>query len=360
MVLTLCIIMHRPARVKLLSRKVCAVRDRRGVVERAAGRYTCASMADRNIARLSSAWILLPITFWGSSFAFTKIALGAFHPIGLVAMRFALGATLVYAYLLARREKLLPQRADRGIAIFLGCVLGAHLLLQGFALRSASAIDSGWIVGFCPVTIALGAQLFLGERLRAIGWLGVLLATLGVWLVAFAGVTDMVRVQLGDLLVLASTVTWAVYSLASIGTVARNGALRVSAFAMAVGACVCAIASLGARVVIATPGWPEVGSVLFLGLLCSGVAFSVWFRAIEAFGPARIGALIYLQPFVSLVVGASVLHEPITPYALLGGPLVLLGVWLVSRGSPRRKAMHTQAIAVPATPSLAPGDALEN
>jgi drug/metabolite transporter (DMT)-like permease len=329
------------------------------MVERAANRYTCSSMADRSIARLSSAWILLPITFWGSSFAFTKIALGAFHPFGLVAARFALGASLVYAYLLARREKLLPERGDRPISFFLGCVLGAHLLLQGFALRSASAIDSGWIVGFCPVTIALGAQLFLGERLRAIGWLGVLLATVGVWLVAFAGVTEMVRVQLGDLLVLTSTVTWAVYSLASIGAVARNGALRVSAFAMAVGACVCAIASFGTRVVVATPGWPEIGSVLFLGIFCSGVAFSVWFRAIEAFGPARIGALIYLQPFVSLVVGASVLHEPVTSFALLGGPLVLLGVWLVSRGSPRRKTSDAKPIAAPATPLMVHGDALE-
>src|SRR5262249_21392036 len=59
---------------------------RAGVVERPARRYTYSSMADRSIARLSSAWILLPITFWGSSFAFTKIALGAFHPIGLVAV----------------------------------------------------------------------------------------------------------------------------------------------------------------------------------------------------------------------------------------------------------------------------------
>jgi drug/metabolite transporter (DMT)-like permease len=329
------------------------------VVERASGRYTCSSMADRSIARLSSSWVLLPITFWGSSFAFTKIALAAFHPFGLVAARFALGASLVYAYLLARREKLLPARGDRPIAFFLGCVLGAHLLLQGFALRSASAIDSGWIVGFCPVTIALGAQLFLGEKMRAVGWLGVLLATLGVWLVAFAGVTELVRVELGDLLVLTSTLTWAVYSLASIGAVARNGALRVSAFAMAVGACVCALAALTSDVVIARPGWAEIGSVLFLGVLCSGVAFSIWFRAIEDFGPARIGALIYLQPFVSLVVGATVLHEPVTSYALLGGPLVVLGVWLVSRGSPRRRTSATAPSPSPPVTALAPGDVLE-
>jgi drug/metabolite transporter (DMT)-like permease len=286
---------------------------------------------------LPAAWTLLPILFWGASFVATRIALHTFHPFGLVAVRFLFGALLVYAYLALRGERLWPERRDFALCTFLGCVLGAHLLIQGFALLSTSAINSGWIVGFSPVVIALGAQLFLGQRLRNIGWIGVALATLGVWLVTFAAAPDWKRPSAGDLLVLASTITWATYSLASIGPVRRNGAVRVTAFALLVGALVCTSAAAGFGFVTGPSSAGSIGSLLFLGVLCSGVAFALWFRAIELYGAARIGALVYFQPFVTLAIGATVLHENVTPYALAGGPLVLLGVGLVNRGSPRVK-----------------------
>lgn len=297
-------------------------------------------MAERSagpLTRLASAWVFLPILFWGASFVATRIALGAFHPFGLVATRFLFGALLVYAFLWVRGQKLWPERGDWPVCFLLGIVLGAHLLIQGFALLSTSAINSGWIVGFSPVVIALGAQMFLSERLRGLGWAGVALATLGVWLVAFAAAADWKHPGAGDLLVLSSTVTWAVYSLVSTGPVARNGAVRVTAFALAVGALVCTVAALASGFMVRSPSGKEVASVLFLGVLCSGVAFALWFRAIELYGAARIGALIYFQPFVTLVVGATVLQERVTPYALVGGPLVILGVWLVNRGSSRGK-----------------------
>jgi len=296
-------------------------------------RYTYAAMS-RLVQRIASAWIVLPILFWGTSFVATRIALASFHPFGLVAARFVLGATLVYGFLAVRREKLWPARRDLFQCVFLGLVLGAHLLIQGFALLSTTAINSGWIVGFSPIVIALGAQLFLRRPLAARGWAGVVLATIGLWLVAFASAPDWTHPGAGDLLVLSSTLTWAIYSLASIGPVARNGSVQVTALAMAVGALVCALAACTSGFALKPPAPGEIAALLFLGILCSGVAFSLWLRAIELRGPAAIGALIYFQPFVTLAAGALVLHEAVTPYALVGGPLVLVGVWLVNRGSP--------------------------
>jgi drug/metabolite transporter (DMT)-like permease len=287
------------------------------------------------LSRLASAWVSLPILFWGVSFVATRVALRAFHPFGLVATRFLCGALLVYGFLWARKQTLWPARRDWPVCFVLGLILGAHLLIQGFALLSTSAIHSGWIVGFSPVVIALGAQIFLGERLRALGWAGAALATLGVWLVAFATAPDWKHPGAGDLLVLSSTVTWAAYSLLSTGPVSRNGAVRVTAFALGVGALVCTLAALGTGFVIRPPTAHEIGALLFLGVLCSGVAFALWFRAIEIHGAAKIGALIYFQPFVTLVAGAALLDETVTPYALAGGPLVVLGVWFVNRWSSR-------------------------
>ena len=59
----------------------------------------------------------------------------------------------------------------------------------------------------------------------------------------------------------------------------------------------------------------------------------MWFAAMEDHGPARVGALLYIEPFVALATGALVLGEQVTPNAVLGGICVLAGVWLVAKGS---------------------------
>ena len=283
----------------------------------------------------------LSILFGGGSFVATRVALGAYDPVAIVALRFLLGAALVYGVLAVRRLPLLPERADRARCALLGLILGGHLLIQAFAMLFTSATNSGWIVGFSPVAIALGAQLFLRERLRSVGWAGVAIASGGVFVVTLAKSPDFARAGVGDLLVFSSTITWAAYTLLSSRPVARSGALRVTAFAMAVAALV------ATGFALARPeagGLLEAGAlrgrsflaVLYLGLLCSGVSFTIWLRAVERFGAAQTGVLIYFQPFVTAVVATLYYaDEPLTVHALAGGPLVLLGVALVRRGRAR-------------------------
>ena len=124
-----------------------------------------------------------------------------------------------------RGGRRLPVPADRPACIGLGLVLAAHLLIQAYGLKHTSAIHTGWIVGFMPVTIALGAYLLRRQRLNALGWLGVAVGTGGVLLVTLKSTPDFAQARFGDLLQLASCLTWTVYTLAAGGPVARNGAL---------------------------------------------------------------------------------------------------------------------------------------
>ena len=71
--------------------------------------------------------------------------------------------------------------------------------------------------------------------------------------------------------------------------------------------------------------------VLFLGILCSGVAYVFWYDALKRLPAAKVGALIYVEPLVAVGVARAVLGEPILPAVLAGGGLILLGVWLVNR-----------------------------
>lgn len=288
------------------------------------------------LAEFFSWKVLLAIFFWGISFPFTKAALTSFHPNGLVAVRMALGVAVLAGFTLFRRERWVVEPRDRARSTWLGVVLAAHLLIQAFAMTRTSSISSGWIIAFNPVVLALGGTLFLGERIRRIGWIGMLVATAGVVVVALAHGIDLAGATTGDLLILLSCFTWPAFTLLAAAPTASSGSLRVTSFAMAVAGVLNSVAAFATAWTVAPFTAHSVWATLFLGVFCNGVSFVLWMQALREEGAAKISAMLYFQPFVTMFWAAWVDGEPITLHAALGGPVVLAGVWLLRRGSPRR------------------------
>jgi len=288
------------------------------------------------VTRISGA-ALFAVVVWGASFVATRIALEAFTPFAIVALRLTLGAALLAAVARAGRARLSPGREDAPVTVLLGLIVGAHLLIQAVGLGRTTAINAAWIISFIPVVIALGARLFLGQRLPAVAWTGIAIASLGVMLVSVQEPPDFARARLGDLLQLGSCFTWAAYTLVAVRPLQRWGSLPMTAAPMAVAAAVLwSAVAVDGRLLVAPPGMAGWLSIVFLGLLCSGVAFLLWFRAVSAVGPARSGVYLYVEPFVTLGLAWSVLDEPVMVSAVAGGIAVLVGVSLVHQAGKER------------------------
>lgn len=288
---------------------------------------------------MSTRWpvsALFAVIVWGGSFVATKIALGTqaepvFTPFGLVALRFLMGGLILLAFLAARRGPLLPERADRGRVALLGAILGAHIGVQTYGLGFTLATHAAWIVCFTSVIIAFGAQLFLGQALRASGWLGVALAIGGVFGVTRThGSASAADAGFGDLLQLTGCFTWAAYTLLGARPVRGSGALRVTTWATLVAGAGMLVLALftgfGAR-----PGPAEIAALVYLGLFSSAAAFLAWYHAQAKYGSQRTAATLYVEPFVTALV-AAFHDEPLVLATLIGGVVVLCGVWLVQRG----------------------------
>ena len=283
--------------------------------------------------RVISGQGLFAVIVWGASFVATRVALEVVAPSALVAIRLAAGTLLLVAFMKVRGDRVVPIRADVPICTLLGLVLGGHMLLQAHGLLHTSAMNTSWIIGFIPVTIAMGAQLLRQQRLSGMGWAGVLVGTGGVLLVTAVKPPSFENARIGDLLQMTSCLTWTFYTLAAAGPIVRNGVLSVTTFAAAVATAVAAASAAGTGLLLGPVTLKAVLAITFLGFVCSGVAYALWFAAVREHGPTRVGALLYIEPFVTLAVAASLLHEPITPNAVMGGMCVLGGVWLVARGS---------------------------
>jgi len=290
-----------------------------------------AAASARQRVRLVSSPALAAVLVWGASFPAVRVALESFHPFGLVTVRLALGAAVLAAASRLRGAPVLPRRGDRAASVLLGVILGLHVLLQSFAMGLTASIQAGWIVAFIPALIALGAHAFLSQRLSARAWTGVATATLGVLLVASARPPDLANAGLGDLLMLVSCFTWAAYCLLAPGPIARSGALSVTTLATLVALGLGLPGALGTGLLVAPWTPVTLAAAIFLGAVCSGAALLWWNRAVHQDGPARAGVTLYLQPFVTLGSAMVFLGERSTWQALVGGPVVLVGVWLTGR-----------------------------
>jgi drug/metabolite transporter (DMT)-like permease len=281
---------------------------------------------------------LLAVVFWGLSFVATKAALREVSPPTLIAVRFALGVALLLGLLARRGQRLLPPRdAWGGLALmgFVGVLV--HQALQAVGLTLTTAVKTGWLIGLTPVWSALLAAAFLGERFGPARLLGLAAGFAGAVLVVTAGrppgeVLGLPSTR-GDLLILASTLNWAVYTVLGRGLLKRLGALQATAGAL----------TLGWLMVLPwfawRQGWRELGglspagwaAVAFLGIACSGLGYLFWYGALERLDASQVAALLYLEPLVTLAAAAALLGEPVGLTTVAGGLLVLGGVVLVQR-----------------------------
>jgi drug/metabolite transporter (DMT)-like permease len=74
-----------------------------------------------------------------------------------------------------------------------------------------------------------------------------------------------------------------------------------------------------------------VGAILFLGIGASGLGYLFWYAALERIEASQVAAFIYLEPLVTLATAVSLLGEPVAATTVVGGALVLLGVFAVQR-----------------------------
>ena len=279
---------------------------------------------------------LLAIVFWGVSFVATKAVVAEISPTTLIFSRAGLGCLLLGAILAYRKQPVLPPRDALGPLALMGFVgVAFHQLLQAYALRLTSAVSTGWLIGLIPVWSAILSAVLLRERFGPRKVAGLVVGFAGALLVVTRGQFGAGLLSLpstrGDLLVLASTLNWAIYSVMGHATIRRLGPTRATAGAMLMGWLMLA------PFFVASAGWSDFGrlsasgwgALIFLGLAASGLGYLFWYGALERIETSRVAALLYLEPLVTLAAAVVLIGEPVGVATVVGGLTVMGGVVLV-------------------------------
>jgi len=279
------------------------------------------------------------VVIWGGTFIATKIALQEVSPATVVWVRFAMGVLILGAAVFMRRQFAIPERKEWAYFALLGFIgVTFHQWLQANGLKTAQATTTAWIVATTPVFIALLGWTVLKEKLSWIRVAGILLAAFGVLLIVSNGNLGALfsghMGSSGDLLILISAPNWAIYTVLSRRELARHPAARMMFFVMLLGWLFTTVWIFGFG-----PGLSEINhldlrgwiALLGLGIFGSGLAYIAYYDALQVLPASQLGVFLNIEPLVTTLLATTFLGEPITLIVLLGGAIIILGIYLVNR-----------------------------
>jgi len=282
---------------------------------------------------------------WGVPYLFIKVAVEDFSPSAVVFGRTALAALLLVPIAAGRGmlRPLLPHWP--WLLVFAGVEVAGPFFLLTFAEQRISSSLTGLLVAAVPLMgLVFGRLVGLADPIDARRLVGLLVGVLGVGVLV--GLDLHADSWAAVVAVLLAAAGYAIGPIVADQRLAGLPSLGVSAVAMGMTAVaylpfavLTRPADLGAA--LASSWW----AIAVLGVVCSALAFLVFFALIAEVGPTRATVITYVNPAVALLLGVLVLGEPLTLGLLVGFPLVLLGSALATR---RVAAPDRESAPVPA------------
>lgn len=285
---------------------------------------------------------IVTILVWGTTFASTKILLRhGLTPPEIMMERFIIAYACIVPF--CHKKWLSNSVADELRMLLLGITGGSlYFLTENTALSYTTSSNVALIVCVTPLltsilTILLFKEVKLSRRLAV----GSLLALLGEAFVVLNG-NFLINVNpLGDALAFSAALCWAVYSVLLRPLCTKYDILFLTrkVFFYGLVTMIPVVWLRGADGLhLSALAEPVVwGNLLFLGVVASFGCFFSWNMVLKKLDLVVASNYMYSQPLVSLACSVIILHEPLTPVALLGAFFVLFGIWFADNGSFRKK-----------------------
>lgn len=302
-------------------------------------------MTIRTISLLNILLMVILIIFWGGSFVVVKIALReGLTPISIATFRFLIAGGLFFVILIFNKNRerdyrLLVEKKDFPTMLFLA-LTGATFFFTaqytGVQLAGAS-IAAILVCLLSPIFIAVLSAKIFKEHLIKRQIFGIGVAAVGAFIVitggtlSFSGNRDFF---LGSSILLSTPVLWATYSLLGKKIMDRYDPFLVVAYVTILGGlCLIPLSlaenSLNQIFTMSLYGWL---AVLFLSFTCSLLGYYIWFYVLRQVGAAVTSSFLFAEPLVTVLFAVMFVGEKLSLSILVGGLLIFIGVYLVTRG----------------------------
>ena len=289
--------------------------------------------------KIAWAFVVICPAFFASNMLIARGMNGVFPPLSMAFSRWFFVGLLILATLAMLGRLPVAKLRSEFKQIMLLASLGMGLCGGPVYLAGelTTATNIGLIYSAAPLLIALIAYLRFGERLSAWQMLGMVLGLAGVTVIMVeADISRLatLRFNKGDLWIVLATASFAIYSLGlkyiptSLSQIERFGA-------MALGGALWHLPFVLGEIAVRGP-WPELTSVIWgalfvLVFMASLGAYLTYGFIVSRLGATIAGTTLYLSPVYAAGLAMILLDERLFAYHLIGGAMILPGLWLVSQ-----------------------------
>lgn len=294
------------------------------------------------------------VAIWGLTFISTKVLLMAgLSPEEIFLVRFSIAYFGMWLFCLWGRgsdasgagsqsgqspARLFCDSLKDELLLVLAGVMGGSLYFwsENTALQYTMASNVSFIVCTTPLVTAILNAAVRRERIGRLTLLGGCLSLVGIAMIAFSGGEGFHLSFLGDALAMLASLTWAIYTVVTNGLLKKYPSALISRKVFFYG-------MLTIVPVLLVKGWtfpagrflePKVLlNTLFLGVVASLACYALWNSVIKRLGTVGSSNYIYLNPLFTLIAATLLLGERLTPVAIAGCLITLIGVWTASRSS---------------------------
>lgn len=283
--------------------------------------------------------ILMGLAFalmWSSAFTSARMIVADASPLAALALRFLISGLIGVGLAAALGQTARLTRAQwRGTVIFGLCQNALYLGLYFVAMQTVEASLAAIIASTMPLLVALIGQAGFGERMRPLGWAGLVAGIAGVSLIMgarFSGGVDLA----GIALCVAGVTALAFATLAVRGATTGGNLLMIVGLQMLVGSAALALAALAVEDVHVHLTPRLVAAFAYTTLVPGLLATWVWFALVSRIGAVRAATFHFLNPFFGVVIAWALLGERLGVWDVAGVMIIAGGILAVqvSRAPP--------------------------
>lgn len=283
-------------------------------------------------------------------FIFVKLALREFTPLALGFWRLLFGLVGLLVYTISFRSWKTIDKQDWP-TIFLLAFLAVPINQVGYIFGMQFTVPSHAALLYgCTAVFAVSLSVLLGkETLRRSRVLAIALAVIGVTIVVSGRHTQILGTEnfRGDLIVLFGVMAWAGYTVLAKPLVIKYGATQATTSCLIIG-------SVMGLPFLAYPAytqdysrltWIGWSGALYAGILLTGVAYAVWFNLLKRVDPSQVAIATAPQPVVTTLLSTLIVGEVIHLTLVVGGLLVISGVFIMNAPELLRKLTPARSIS---------------